>query len=61
MPVFRVGDGQRGRRRVPVAPVDGGTGTIDIEAQPEHSVRLVELDVLREYRALFPGDAHTEV
>lgn len=61
MPVFRVGDGQRGRRRVPVAPVDGRTGAIDVESQPEHGVRLVELDVFRQDRALFPGDAHAEV
>ncbi len=55
MSVFRVGDGQRGRRRVPVAPVDGRTGAIDVESQPEHGVRLVELDVFRQNGAFFPA------
>ena len=61
MAVFGVGDGQCGRRRVPVAPVDGGTDAIDVEAQPEHGVWLVKLDVLREYRTFFSRDAHTKV
>lgn len=59
--VFRVGDGQRGRRRVAVAPVNGSADAVNVKSQPEHSVRLIELDVLRQDRALFPRDAHTEV
>lgn len=61
MSVFRVGDGQRGRRRVPVTPVDGSTGAIDVETQPEHGVRLVELDVFRQNGAFLTGNAYTEV
>jgi len=45
MSVVGVGNGQRGRGRVAVAPVDGGTGAINVESQPEHGVRLIELDV----------------
>lgn len=60
MSVFRVGDGQCGRRRVPIAPVDGSTGAIDVESQPEHGVRLVELDVLGQDGLLFPRDTYTE-
>ena len=55
MPVFRVGDGQRGRGRVPVTPVDGRTGAIDVEAQPEHGMRLIKLDVLCQECAFFPA------
>lgn len=28
--------------------VDGGSGAINIESQPEHGVRLIELDVFRQ-------------
>ena len=61
MSVFRIGDGQRGRGRVTVAPVNGCADAIDVESQPEHGVRLVELDVFRQDSALFPCDAYTEV
>ena len=61
MSVVGVGNGQRGRGRVAVAPVYGGTGAIDIESQPEHGVRLIELDVFRQDSSLFPCDAYTEV
>ncbi len=59
--VFRVSDGQRGRGCVAVTPVDGGTGAIDIESQPEHGVRLIELDVFRQDGAFLTGYANTEV
>ncbi len=59
--VVGVGDGQRGRRRVPVVPVDGRTGAIDVESQPEHGVRLVELDVFRQNGAFLTGNAYTKV
>ncbi len=61
MSVFRVGNSQRGRRRVPVAPVDGSSDTNDVETKPEHGVWLVKLDILREYRTFFSRDAHTKV
>ncbi len=61
MSVFRVSDGQRGRGCVAVTPVDGGTGAIDIESQPEHGVRLIELDVFRQDGAFLTGYANTEV
>ncbi len=59
--IFRVSDGQRGRGRVAVTPVDGGTGAIDVESQPEHSVRLIELNVFRQNGAFLTGNAYTKV
>lgn len=59
--IFRIGDGQRGRRRVAIAPVNGGTGVINVKSDPEHGVRLIELDVFRQDSALFPCDTYTEV
>lgn len=61
MPVFGIGDGQRGRGRVAIAPVDGGTGAIDVESQPEHGVRLIELDVFRQDSPFLTGNAYTKV
>lgn len=61
MSVFGIGDGQRGRGRVAVAPVYGGTGAIDIESQPEHGVRLIELDIFRQNGAFFTGNSYTKV
>ena len=61
MSVVGVGDCQRGRGGVAVAPVDGGTGAIDVESQPEHGVRLIELDVFRQNGAFLTGNAYTKV
>jgi len=61
MTIFRIGDGQRRRWGVAVAPVNGGTKPIDVKPEPEHGVRLVELDVFRQNRALFPCDAYTKM
>lgn len=61
MSIFRVGDGQRGSGGVAVAPVDGGTGAINVESQPEHGVRLIKLDVFRQNSAFLTGNAHTKV
>ena len=61
MSVVGVGDGQRGRGGVTVAPVDGGTGAIDVESQPEHGVRLIELDIFRQNGAFLTCNAYTEV
>lgn len=61
MSVFGIGDGQRGRGRVSVAPVYGGTGAIDIESQPEHGMRLIELNVFRQDGAFLTGNAYTKV
>lgn len=59
MSVVRIGDGQRGR--VPVAPVDSSADTIHVKSQPEHGVRLIELNVFRQDSALFPRHAYTEM
>lgn len=61
MSVFRIGDGQRRRRSVAIAPVYSRADAIDVKSQPEHGMRLVELDVFRQDCALFPCDAYTEV
>ena len=61
MSVVRVSDGQRGCGGVTVAPVDGGTGAIDVESQPEHGVRLIELNVFRQNSAFLTGNAYTKV
>ena len=61
MSVVGVGDGQCGRGGVTVAPVDSGTGAIDVESQPEHGVRLIELDVFRQNGAFLTGNAYTKV
>ena len=59
--VFGIGDGQRGRGCVAVAPVDSSAGAIDVKSQPEHGMGLIELDVFRQDSALFSCDAYTEV
>lgn len=61
MPVFGVGDGQRGCGRIAIAPVDGGTEAVYVKTEPKHGVRLVELDVFRQNRALFSRDAYTKM
>lgn len=61
MSVVGVGVGQRRRGGVAVAPVDGGTGAIDVKSQPEYGVRLVELDVFRQNRTFFTGNMDAEV
>lgn len=61
MSVFGIGDGQSRRGRVPVAPVDGCADTVNVKTEPEHGVRLVELDVFRQNSALFSRDAYTKV
>ena len=61
MSVVGVGDRQWRRGGIAVAPVDGGTGAIDVESQPEHGVRLIELDVFRQNGAFFPCNAYTKV
>lgn len=61
MSIFRVGDGQSRCGSVAVAPVDGGTGAINVESQPEHGVRLIELDVFRQNGAFLTGNAYTKV
>jgi len=61
MAVFRVGDGERGRGGVAVAPVDGCTDAVNVETEPEHGVRLIELDIFRQNGAFFPCDADTKV
>jgi len=59
--VFGIGDGQRGRGRIAIAPVDGGTETVNVKSQPEHGVRLIELDVFRQNGAFFTGNTYTKV
>lgn len=61
MSVFGVGDGQCRRGGVAVTPVNGRTGAIDVESQPEHGVRLIKLDVFRQNGAFLTGNAYTEV
>ena len=61
MSVVRVGDSQCGRGGIAIAPVDGSTGAIDVESQPEHSVRLIELDVFRQNSAFLTGNPYTKV
>ena len=61
MSVLRIGDGQRGRGGVSVAPVDGSTGAVNIKSQPEHGMRLVELDVFRQNGAFLTGNPYTKV
>ena len=61
MPVFGVGDGQRRRGRIAIAPVDGCTEAVYVKTEPEHGVRLVELDVFRQNSALFSRDAYTKM
>lgn len=61
MPVFGVGDGQRGCGRIAIAPVDGRTEAVYVKTEPEHGVRLVELDVFRQNSALFSRDAYTKM
>ena len=61
MSVFGVGDGQRRYGSVAVAPVNGCADAVNIKSQPEHGVRLMELDVFRQNSAFFPCDAHTKV
>ena len=61
MTIFWVGDGQRRRGRITIAPVDGGTDTVNVKTEPEHGARLVELDVFRQNRALLTGNAYTKV
>ena len=61
MSVFRVGDGQRRRGSVAVAPVNGSSGAVNVKSQPEHGVRLIKLDVFRQNGAFFPCDAYTKV
>lgn len=46
-----VGVGQRGR---------GGVA-IDVDSQPEHGMRLVELDVFRRNGAFFTGNTDAEM
>lgn len=61
MTVFGVSDTQSRRGCVAVAPVDGGTEAVNVKTEPEHGVRLVELDVFRQNSALFSRDAYTKV
>ena len=61
MSIIRVGDGERGCRSVAVAPVDGGAGTINVESQPEHGVRLIELNIFRQNGTFLTGNAYTKV
>lgn len=61
MSIFGVGDGQSGRGCVSVAPVDSCADAINVKSQPEHGVRLIELDVFRLDSTLFPRDAYTEM
>ncbi len=61
MSVFGIGDSQRGRWRVAVAPVNGCSDAINVQSQPEHGVRLIELNVFRQDSALFPRDVYTEM
>ena len=61
MSVFGVSYGQRRCRRVAVAPVDGGTGAVNVKSQPEHGVRLIELDIFRQNSAFLTGDTDTKV
>ena len=61
MAVFRIGDGQRWGWGVAIAPVYRRTEPVNVKTQPEHGVRLVELNVFRQNRALFPRDTHTKV
>ncbi|SSI90763.1 Uncharacterised protein [Klebsiella pneumoniae] len=61
MSVVGVGDGQRRRGGVAIAPVDGGTGAIDVESQPEHGVRLIKLDVFRQNGAFLTGNPYTKM
>ncbi|KMM41564.1 hypothetical protein RU61_02713 [Salmonella enterica subsp. enterica serovar Derby] len=61
MSVVGVGNGQRGRGRVAVAPVDGGTGAINVESQPEHGMRLIELDIFRQNGAFLTGNPYTKM
>ncbi len=60
MSVVGIGDSQRGRGGVAVAPVDGGSGAINVESQPEHGVRLIELDIFRQNGAFLTSNAHTK-
>ena len=48
MTIFGIGNGQRRCGGVTVAPVDSRADAIDVKSQPEHGVRLVELDVFRQ-------------
>ena len=61
MSVFWIGDGQCRRGSVAVAPVDSCADAVNVKSQPEHGVRLVELDVFRQNGAFFPCDANTKV
>lgn len=44
-----------------VAPVDGGSGAINVESQPENDVRLIELDIFLQNSALLTSNAHTKM
>ena len=61
MSVFGIGDGKRGRGGIAIAPVDGCTDAVNVKTEPEHGMRLVELDVFRQNRALFSRDAYTKM
>lgn len=61
MSVVWIGDCQRGRGGVAVAPVDGGSGAINVESQPEHGMRLIELDIFRQNDAFLTSNAHTKM
>ena len=61
MSVVRISDGQRRRWSITITPINGSTGAIDVESQPEHGVRLIELDVFRQNGAFFTGNSYTKV
>lgn len=58
MTVCGVGDDQQGPA---FAPVNGCTDVVDVESQPEHSVRLIELDVFRQNGAFLSGNAYAKM
>ncbi len=61
MSVIGIVDSQRGCGGVAVAPVDGGSGANNVESQPEHGVRLIELDIFRQNGAFLTSNAHTKM
>ena len=61
MSVVGIGDSQRGREGVVVARVDGGSGAFNVESQPEHGVRLIELDIFRQNGAFLTSNAQTKM
>ena len=61
MSVVWIGDSQRGRGGVAFAPADGGSGAINVESQPEHGMRLIELDIFRQNDAFLTNNAHTKM